>query len=66
MTERVRLTLYSAQQGYQSLLDAWKWAKAMLIAGHRLTLEIRKATRSLEQNSHFHAICADFERSRGS
>jgi hypothetical protein len=49
--DRVTLKLWNAQQGYQELLSAWKWAKAMLLAGHRLVLSIRKETRSLAQNN---------------
>lgn len=63
MTERVSLTLHNAQAGHAAFLRAWVWCKAMLMAGHRLTLEIRKATRSSEQNRLFHALCADFEAS---
>lgn len=59
MTDRLRLTLYSAQQGHAAWVDAWRWAKAMLIAGHRLTLEIRKATRSSEQNARMWAMLGE-------
>ena len=48
---RITLTLWNAQQGYQELLRAWAWAKAMLTAGHRLTLVLRKETRSAKQNN---------------
>lgn len=63
MTERVRLALHNAQAGHAAFLRAWVWCKAMLMAGHRLTLEIRKATRSGEQNAKFHALCSDVARS---
>jgi hypothetical protein len=48
--DRITLHLYNAQQGYRELLAAWQWAKAMLIAGHRLVLSVRRETRSLKQN----------------
>lgn len=63
MTERVSLTLHNAQAGHAAFLRAWVWCKAMLMAGHRLTLEIRKATRSSEQNAKFHALCSDVSKS---
>jgi hypothetical protein len=50
MSDRITLCLWNAQQGYQELLKAWTWAKAMLTAGHRLTLILRKETRSVRQN----------------
>lgn len=59
MTDRLRLSLFNAQQGHAAWLDAWRWAKAMLIAGHRLTLEIRKATRSSEQNARMWAMLGE-------
>lgn len=63
MSERITLTLWEPVQAYASLRDAWTWAKAMLMAGHRLTLEIRPAKRTDEQNKKFHAICADLAKS---
>lgn len=56
MTERVSLTLHNAQAGHAAFLRAWVWCKAMLLAGHRLTLEIRKATRSTQQNARMWAM----------
>lgn len=50
MTERLTLRLWEPVQGYQELLRAWHWAKAMLTAGHRLVLTLRKETRSIKQN----------------
>lgn len=49
--DRISLVLFNAQQGYQQLLQAWQWCKAMLVAGHRLVLTVRKETRSLRQNN---------------
>ena len=62
MSERLSITLRDAQTGHKSLMDAWAWAKAMLLAGHRLTLEIKQATRSTEQNSLFWSLLGDLSR----
>ena len=47
----MKFTLYNAQQGHKELTEAWKWAKSMMAAGHKLTLEIKPETRSTEQNA---------------
>lgn len=55
--------LHNAQQA-KPIIDAlWLEAKALLMAGHRLTVELRPVTRSNEASAKFHAMCADFERS---
>lgn len=59
MSERLSLRLFNAQQGHQALMTAWKSAKAWLLAGHRLVLEIRPETRSLQQNALLHAMLSD-------
>ena len=59
MNDRITLRLWSAQQGYQELLKAWAWGKAMLMAGHRLTLTLREETRSDAQNRLLHARLND-------
>ena len=51
MTDRISITLYKAQQGYQELLKAWSWCKANLMAGALLVLTVRRETRSLKQNN---------------
>lgn len=52
MTERVMLHLHEPVQAMRELSTGrvWEWVKAMLVAGHRLSVEIRKETRSTEQN----------------
>ena len=59
MTDRITLTLHNAQQGHTELLRSWTWCKAMLTAGHRLTLTAAKATRSTEQNSKLWAMLTE-------
>lgn len=51
MTERIHLTLKDAQSAATELARAWQWIKSMLMAGHRLSLTVRRETRSLAQNS---------------
>jgi hypothetical protein len=49
--QRLSIRLNDAQTGHAEWVKAWAWCKAMLIAGHRLVLIVRKETRSLAQNS---------------
>ena len=44
------MKLWSPTQAAKDLPGVWAWIKAMTIAGHRLALEVRTETRSLEQN----------------
>lgn len=62
MSERVSFRLWNAQQAYQELLKAWAWIKPMLLAGHRLVLDVRAETRSDAQNRLLHALFADIAR----
>lgn len=62
MTDRITLTLRDWQSASQQLRQAAEWIKAMMLAGHRLTFEVKKATRSTEQNSMLWSILADLSR----
>lgn len=59
MTERLTLQLHEPAQAHVAFEHAWRWAKAMLIAGHKLTLQVRPQTRSLAQNAMLHAMLQD-------
>lgn len=59
MTETVKLTLFNAQQGHQAFTKAWEWAKAHLMAEHRLTLEVKPEKRSDAQNRRLWAMLTD-------
>lgn len=60
MAERITMSLYNAQQGYQAIKTAWMHAKGWLLAGdQRLTLEIRPEKRSDAQNRRLWAMLAD-------
>jgi len=47
---RQTVTLYNAQTGHGSWVNLWQWCKSMLLAGHRLTVEVRPEKRSDAQN----------------
>ena len=49
--ERIKLTLYNAQQAHAELARVWQTIKPWLMAGHRLYIEIRAETRTLKQNN---------------
>lgn len=51
MTERISLRLWNPTQAYGALTDKlYPQAKNLLMAGHRLIVELRTETRSEEQN----------------
>lgn len=63
MAERINLTLWNVQQGYQSISSAWmECIKPMLMAGHRLSLEVKPETRSSEQNKRLWAMLTDISK----
>lgn len=59
MSERITLPLINPVQGHQAIEAAWRHAKAWLMAGHRLTLEVRPEKRSDAQNRRLWAMLAD-------
>ena len=59
MTERITLPLINPVQAHQAIETAWRHAKALLMAGHRLTLEVRPEKRSDAQNRRLWAMLAD-------
>ena len=48
--------LHNPQQAKVLMDHIWPDVKANLMAGQRMRLEIKKATRSLDQNAKFHAM----------
>ncbi|MEN9885600.1 MAG: hypothetical protein RL758_178 [Pseudomonadota bacterium] len=62
MTERRSLTLHNWQTAAKQLRDLAEWMKAMLIAGHKLSLEVKKATRSTEQNNLMWSVLTDLSK----
>lgn len=62
MSERLTATLWNPQQAHQAIEEAWRHAKAMLMAGHRLVLDVRPQTRSDAQNRLLHSRFQDIAR----
>ena len=48
--------LHNAQQAKVLMDNIWPEVKNNLMAGHKMRLEIKRATRSSDQNDMFHAI----------
>lgn len=61
-TDRITLPLWNPQQAHGALMEAWRMAKALLMAGHRLVLEIRPETRSDAQNRLLHSRFNDISK----
>ena len=62
MTEHIDTTLRNAQQGHAELMRGWHWAKAMLTAGHRITMVLKPETRSTAQNSRLWAMLTEISK----
>lgn len=58
----MKATLFNAQQGHAALLGLWPHIKSMLLAGHRLSVEVKEMTRSVEQNARLWALLTDVSR----
>ncbi|WP_235505237.1 recombination protein NinB [Acidovorax sp. Leaf160] len=52
-------------QAHKALMHAWTHAKAWLMAGHRLVLEVRPETRRDGHNRHFHSLIGQISRQLG-
>jgi len=60
MTERQRFTLWEPVQAHKVLTQQiWPLLKAMLMAGHRMVVEIKPETRTLAQNARLWAMLTD-------
>ena len=57
--DTITMRLFNPVQGYQALVTAFGHAKAWLLDGRRLILEIRPETRSSAQNRFLHALFGD-------
>lgn len=49
--DRINIRLHSVTQASRDIREAWMWMKAMLVAGNRLTMTVRRETRSTKQNA---------------
>lgn len=63
MSERARITCFEPVQAHKALNGTvWPYIKAMTTAGHRVVVEVRRETRSLEQNARMWAMLTDISR----
>lgn len=63
MAEKMTLRLWQPVQAHQAIATAWaECVKPMLLAGHRLVLEVKPETRSNEQNRRLWAMLTDISR----
>lgn len=62
MGERITLALWEPVQAHKAISEAYRHAKAWLMAGHRLTLEIRPEKRSDAQNRLLHACLSEISK----
>jgi hypothetical protein len=60
MAERITLQMWEPAQAHKAMTHAWvECLKPMLIAGHRMILEIKPMKRSSPQNARMWAMLAD-------
>lgn len=57
--DRISVTLHNAQAGHSAWVTLWQQCKALLLAGHKVTVELKRATRSTEQNSLLWSLLTD-------
>ena len=53
------ITMHNAQQGHSALMALWQQAKAHLMAGQPMCVELKEQTRSVEQNARMWAMLTD-------
>ena len=63
MSEKVFITLFNPVQAHQSITQTWMdYIKPFLVAGHRLTLEVKQQTRTPPQNSLMWQLLTDISK----
>ena len=61
--DHLSVTCWNPQQAHAELgSKLWPWVKSMTLAGHKLQVTARKATRSVEQNALLHALLTDISK----
>jgi len=55
----VNATLINPVQAHKAFGNAWMHAKAMLMAGHKLTLEVKEEKRTSAENKLLHALIGE-------
>lgn len=60
MTDRLTVPMHEPVQAHKALTNTvWPQLKAMLVAGHRMVVEVKPETRSLEQNARLWAMLTE-------
>ena len=60
MAERLTIQLWQPTQAHAAIAQAWQdCIKPMLIAGHRMVLEVKPQKRSSPQNARLHAMLTE-------
>lgn len=59
MSDRLTLAMWEPVRAYQAMKAAWAHAKPLLMAGHRLVVEVRPERRSDAQNRRLWAMLRD-------
>ena len=60
----MKVTVWEPVQAHKEMLTViWPMLKSMLIAGHRMTIEIKQSKRSVEQNAMFHSLISKISKS---
>ena len=53
----MKVFVWEPAQAHKEMMNViWPTLKAMLMAGHRMTIEIKQSKRSTEQNAMFHSL----------
>ena len=53
----MKVAVWEPVQAHKEMMTViWPMLKSMLMAGHRMTIEIKQSKRSVEQNAMFHSI----------
>ena len=52
----MKIKLHNAQQGHAEILRVWPEIKNALISGHKLEVEIRRESKSRDQEEMYHAL----------
>ena len=55
----MKAVLYNPQQAHVEMMRLWATAKAMLTAGHRMTMELSKASKTRDQEQKYHAMIGE-------
>lgn len=57
MTERLTIRCWNPVAAHKAIASqVWPFLKSMLMAGHRMVIEVRQETRSLAENAMLHAL----------